>query len=200
MSLSHTFGLITHPDQEWEAIRRESESVGMLYGKHILLMALIPAAAAYYGTTEVGWQVGGTQVTKLTSASALQLCLLFYAAIIVGVYILGRFIDLFAATYGVREAKPKGFILAAYTATPMFLLGVIAIYPNIWLNMLVGLIAVAYSVYLLYEGLPILMHIPKERGFMFASSVLTVGLVMLVALMATTVVIWGMGVGPVYTN
>ncbi|WP_097460786.1 Yip1 family protein [Mangrovitalea sediminis] len=200
MSLSHTFGLFTHPDQEWEAIRRESESVGMLYGKHILLLALIPAAAAYYGTTEVGWQVGNTQVTKLTSASALQLCLLFYAAIIVGVYILGRFIDLFAATYGVREAKPKGFILAAYTATPMFLLGVIAIYPNIWLNMLVGLIAVAYSVYLLYEGLPILMHIPKERGFMFASSVLTVGLVMLVALMATTVVIWGMGVGPVYTN
>lgn len=200
MSLSHTYGLLTHPDQEWESIRRESESVGKLYGRHVLLLALIPAAAAYIGTTQVGWQIGGAQLVKLTSASALQLCLLFYAAMIVGIYILGRFIDLFAATYGVREAKPKGFTLAAYTATPLFLLGVIAAYPNIWLNMLVGLAAIAYSVYLLYEGLPILMHIPKDRGFMFASSVLTVGLVMLVALMAITVVLWGLGVGPVYTS
>lgn len=200
MSLSHSFGLLTHPDKEWESIRQESESVGRLYGGHILVLALIPAAAAYIGTTHVGWRVGGAELIKLTSASALQLCLLFYAAMVVGIYILGRFIDLFAATYGVREASPRGFTLAAYTATPMFLLGVIAAYPNIWLNMLVGLAAIAYAVYLLYEGLPILMHIPKDRGFMFASSVLTVGLVMLVALMAITVVIWGMGVGPVYTS
>ncbi|MGQ7275549.1 Yip1 family protein [Marinobacter sp. V034] len=200
MSLGHTMGLFTRPDQEWEAIRNDSETLSRIYIGHIFLLALVPALAGFYGTTQVGWQVGDGQIIRLTTASALQLCGLFYAAMLVGIYILGRFIDFFAATYGVQEDNPRGVVLAAYTATPIFLLGVIAAYPNIWINMLVGLVAVSYAVYLLYEGLPILMKIPEDRGFMFASSVLTVGLVMLVALFAISVVIWSAGVGPVYVS
>lgn len=200
MSLTHTLGLLTHPDQEWEAIRKDSESVGRLYMGHVLLLALIPAVAGFYGTTQVGWQVGDGQLIKLTTESALQLCALFYGAMLVGIYIIGRFIDFFAATYGVKDAQGKGVTLAAYTASPLFILGVIAVYPVLWVNMLVGLVAVAYAVYLLYEGLPILMKIPEDRGFMFASSVLTVGLVMLVGLLAISVVIWSVGIGPVYTD
>ena len=200
MSLSHTVGLFTHPDEEWKAIREESESVSKLYFGHILLLALIPTAAAFYGTTQVGWQVGGSQLIKLTTGSALQLCALAYVAMLAGIYIIGKFIDFFAATYDVRESTPRGVTLAAYTATPIFLLGVIAVYPNIWVNMAVGTAAIAYAVYLLYEGLPILMKIPEERGFMFASSVLTVGLVMFVGLLAISVVIWSMGIGPQYVS
>lgn len=200
MSLGHTLGLLTHPDKEWEAIRQDSESIGKLYLGHIWLLALIPAVAGYYGSTQVGWQIGDGQVVRLTSGSALQLSALFYVAMLAGIYVLGRFIDFFAATFEVKERTPHGVALAAYTATPVFLLGVIAAYPNIWINMLVGLAAIAYSVYLLYEGLPILMKIPEERGFIFASSVLTVGLVMFVALLAISVVIWSMGVGPVYVS
>lgn len=201
MSLSHTVGLFTHPDREWESIRNETESTGKLYLSHVLLLALIPAVAAYFGSTQVGWQIGGEgQVTRLTSTSALQLTALFYLAMLAGIYIIGKFIDFFAATYGVGERSPRGITLAAYTATPVFLLGIIAVYPNIWVNMLAGLTAIGYSVYLLYQGLPILMKIPKERGFMFATSVVTVGLVMFVALLAATVVIWSVGIGPVYVS
>ena len=121
-----------------------------------------------------------------------------YAAMLAGIFILGKFIDFFAATYEVGDTTPRGITLAAYTATPMFLIGVIAVYPNIWVNMLAGLVAITYAVYLLYEGLPILMKIPEDRGFMFATSVLTVGLVMFVSLLAMTVVIWSLGVGPAY--
>lgn len=200
MSLSHTVGLLAHPDREWESIRNDYESTSMLYLGHVLLLALIPAAAAFYGATQAGWQIGDGQLIRLTQSSGLQLCGLFYAAMLAGIYLLGRFIDFFAATYEVKDDKPRGIILAAYTATPVFLLGITAAYPNIWVNMMVGTIAVAYSVYLLYEGLPILMKIPADRGFMFASSVLTVGLVMFVGLMAISVVVWSMGIGPVYTS
>lgn len=200
MSLTHTLGLLTHPDREWEAIRNEPESIGKLYLGHVLLLALIPALAAFYGSTQVGWQIGDGQVIRLTSTSALQLSVLFYGAMLAGIYIIGRFIDFFAATYEVKDSTPRGITLAAYTATPVFLLGVIAVYPNIWINMIVGLVAVAYAVYLLYEGLPILMKIPEDRGFMFASAVLTVGLVMFVGLLAITVVIWSVGIGPVYVS
>jgi hypothetical protein len=49
-------------------------------------------------------------------------------------------------------------------------------------------------------GLPVFMNIHPDEGFMFSSSVLAVGLVVLVAIMAFTVVLWGIGVGPEYTN
>ena len=200
MSLAHTFGLLTNPDQQWEAIRKDSESVTRLYTGHVLLLALIPAMAGFIGTSQIGWQIGDGQVTRLSVNSALSLSVLFYAAMLAGIFILGKFIDFFAATYEVADRTPRGVTMAAYTATPIFLIGVIAVYPNIWVNMVAGLVAIAYAVYLLYEGLPILMKIPEDRGFMFASAVLTVGLVMFVALLAISVVIWSLGVGPIYVS
>ena len=67
MSLTHTFGLLAHPDQEWEAIRNESESVTKLYAGHILLLALIPAVAGFIGTTQVGWQIGDECATAIVA-------------------------------------------------------------------------------------------------------------------------------------
>lgn len=200
MSLTHTFGLLTNPNQAWEAIRRDSESVTRLYTGHVLLLALIPALAGFYGTSQIGWQIGDGQVTRLSISSALSLSVLFYAAMLAGIFILGKFIDFFAATYDAVGQTPRGIAMAAYTATPIFLIGVIAVYPNIWVNMLAGLVAIAYAVFLLYQGLPILMKIPEDRGFMFATAILTVGLIMFVALLAITVVIWSMGIGPIYVS
>ena len=66
--------------------------------------------------------------------------------------------------------------------------------------MLLSLVAIAWAVYLLYLGVPILMGIEKERGFLFASSILTVCMVILVGMLAVTVVFWGSGLTPVFTG
>ncbi len=200
MFLTRTLGLMLRPDREWESIRRESHSLSKLYLQHIMVLALIPVVAGYIGTTQIGWQIGNGPLIKLTEGSALRLCAIGYLAMLVGVFVLGKFIDFFAATYGVKDQEPKGVVLAAYIATPIFIGGAAACYPDLLVNMSIGLVAVGYSVYLLYEGVPILMGIPSERGFLFASSILTVGLVMLVALIAISVVIWSLGIGPVYTT
>jgi hypothetical protein len=200
MILQHTLGLFVHPGRQWQAITEQHPTTTKLYTHHIVLLALLPAVAAFIGTSQIGWAVGSQEIVKLTQNSAFNLCILFYFAMLSGVYILGKFIDFMAITYGVDDKARRGIELAAYAATPVFLSGAIAIYPIIWIDMLVGLVGVSYSVYLLYEGLPILMKIPKERGFLFASSVLTVGMVMFVALIATSIVLWSLGVGPVYTS
>ena len=75
---------------------------------------------------------------------------------------------------------------------------VIILYPVLWINFLFGLPALAYAVYLLYSGVPIMMNIPPEKGFLFASAVLAVGLVALVGLLASTVVLWSYGLGPAF--
>ena len=73
-------------------------------------------------------------------------------------------------------------------------------YPVLWLNGIAMVIAGCYSLYLIYEGIPILMKIDKDRAFMYASSVVTVGLVLMVTAMIGTVLVWSMGVGPEFVD
>jgi hypothetical protein len=106
---------------------------------------------------------------------------------------------LLGKAYEVVKPLPLCIALSAYTATPLFLIGIMQVYPVLWLNMIIGLPALAYTVYLLYSGLPIMMQIPAERGFLYSSAVLAVGLVALVAMLAMTALLWGMGLQPVFT-
>ncbi|MNG39449.1 Inner membrane protein YohC [compost metagenome] len=64
--------------------------------------------------------------------------------------------------------------------------------------MVIVTLAACYTTYLLYVGIPTFMNIPKDEGFLFSSSVLAVGLVVLVAMIAISVVLWGSGIGPEY--
>lgn len=202
--LEHTLGILLHPDSEWKAIRNERHSFAQVFLSHVPFLALIPSVAAYYGVTQVGWTIGDGEVVKLTTASALSLCVMTYFALMAGVYILGEFINWMSRTYGVGDDAEKrhyeGTALAVYVTTPVFLAGIVGLYPELWLNAIVTLVAACYSVYLIYEGIPILMNIPKERAFMYASSVVTIGLVLLVVVRVGTVIIWGMGIGPVYVD
>jgi hypothetical protein len=127
------------------------------------------------------------------------IAVIYYLALLVGVFSIGWVIHLLGKAYEVVKPIPLCIALAAYTATPLFLIGIMQVYPVLWLNMLLGLPALAYTVYLLYSGLPIMMEIPTERGFLYSSAVLAVGLVALVSLLAMTALLWGMGLQPVFT-
>lgn len=200
MFLSHVWGLLAHPEEEWKTIHREHCTVTRCYCSHVLLLAALPAIAGYLGTTQVGWQVTAREVHKLTPESALQIAVLFYITMLVAVFTVGKLIHWMGRTYGSKQLLPACVALAAYTATPLFLIGIMLLYPLLWLNLLLGLPALAYTVYLLYTGVPVMMGVPRERGFLFASAVLAVGLVMLVGVLAATVILWGAGIGPVFAS
>ncbi|MBC3955365.1 MULTISPECIES: Yip1 family protein [Pseudomonas] len=198
--IHHVWGLFTHPDQEWKQIRGEEETIGHLYLTHTLILAAIPIVSAYIGTTQVGWVIGERPPVMLTHGSAIWMAVMSYASMLAGVGVMGSFIHWMARTYDATPSLARCIAFATYTATPLFFGGLAALYPHVWLGMLVGTAAVCYTVYLLYVGLPTFMNLPSEEGFMFSSSVLAVGLVVLVAIMAFTVVLWGIGIGPQYTQ
>lgn len=198
--IHHVWGLFTHPDREWKQIRGEEETIRHMYFTHTLILAAVPAVSAYIGTTQVGWVIGDRAPVMLTQGSALWMTVMSYLSMLAGVAVMGSFINWMARTYDATPTLAQCIAFATYTATPLFIGGLAALYPHLWLGMLVGTAAVCYTVYLLYVGLPTFMNIPSEEGFMFSSSVLAVGLVVLVAIMAFTVVLWGIGVGPEYTG
>jgi len=199
MVLNHVWGLMFQPKQEWQSIHDERCTIKTCYCSHVLFLSAIPAIAGYFGATTVGWQVGAGPVVRLTAQSGLMIAVLTYLTMLVGVFSIGRAIHWMGQTYGSRQTVAQAIALAAYTATPLYLIGVMFLYPLLWLILIAGLPALAYTVYLLYTGVPIMMEVPEERGFLFSSAVLAVGLVMLVALLAVTVILWSEGVGPAFT-
>ena len=198
--MKHVFGIMFSPLAEWEKIREDSASIIGHYLKYLILIALLPPVAWYYGSTVVGWTLGG-RVIRLTPESAMQIMILFYLAILLGIGFLGFMVHWMSETYGVESSSyGKGVGIAAYTCTPLLLCGGTGFYPLLWLDILLGCAAAAYSVYLLYVGVPIVMKIPKERGFLFASAMVAVGLVMCAAMLGATVILWEMGAMPVFSD
>lgn len=199
MFIQHIIGLFTDPTREWEKIRDQQKNSEKSSAGHVFILALIPAISGYIGTTQVGWRIGVGDPIRITGDSAFAIAVIYYLALLVGVFSIGWVIHLLGKAYEVVKPIPLCIALAAYTATPLFLIGIMQVYPVLWLNMLLGLPALAYTVYLLYSGLPIMMEIPTERGFLYSSAVLAVGLVALVSLLAMTALLWGMGLQPVFT-
>ncbi len=184
MVLSHIWGLYTQPKTEWDRIDHDQESFfsSLL---HVILLAFIPALSAYYSAVYLGWQIANGPVTTLSSQSGLVLAAAMYLALIAGVFALAALIKWMAVTFGATPSFTHAMELAAYTSTPLFMVGFVALYPELWAMTLAGLAGLCYAVYLLYTGVPIMMHIPEDRGFIYASAVVTSGLVLLVVVMAS---------------
>lgn len=196
----HLFGVIYHPKAEWQQIREEKYTWVDCYKNDLVWLAAIPPLCMFIGTTQMGWSISGGEYVKLTVASALPISIAFYFALLLGVYVMAKSVHWMEKTYGADASFDRCMVLTTYTSTPLFMAGFAGLWPVLWFVVFAGLLAVAYTIYLLYNGVETVMEIPEEQAFMFGTSILTVGLVVLVGMIVTTVVLWGMGMMPVFTS
>ncbi len=199
--IQHTFGLLVKPRSQWRKIAKLSPSSMNILVLYPWIMAVLPAVAWFYGTSQVGWTIGdGGDTIKLTVTSARQISILFYFAMVGSLAAIGYFIHWMASTYGAESSLAKGLAIAGLMATPLYLAGLVGFFPLLWVDLLVGVGAISWSVYLMYLGIPIVMDIPEERGFLFSSAVLAIGMVIIVSLMVISIILWDFGAAPAFTD
>jgi len=191
-------GLFLRPITTWEEIHNDEGNM-LVAMVPALILGLIPAICGYIGTTQTGWTIGAGDPVRITEDSAAIIAIMYYTVIQVAVFSIGWMIYWIAKTYGSDPSLPTCIRLAAYIPTPLFLVGFMQLIPILWLNLVVGLPATAYTVFLLYTGIPTMMDISKDRGFLFSSAVVMVGMIGLVGMLAVTVFLWGIGMEPVLT-
>ncbi|CCJ85179.1 Yip1 family protein [Cronobacter dublinensis] len=191
--MNHVWGLLAHPFQEMQVIRRENETVSHHYTHHVLIMAAIPVLCTFIGTTQIGWDFGDGNVVRLSLFTGFYLAVLFYALMLAGVAIMGRVIWWMARDFPHRPSLAGCMVFAGYVATPLFLSGIVALYPLVWLCGLVGTLALLYTGYLLYVGIPAFLSIDQEESLRFSGSTLAIGVLVLEVLLALTVLLWGYG-------
>jgi len=72
----------------------------------------------------------------------------------------------------------QAFKVAAYSCTPGWVIGIVALIPALSPLGILGL----YGLYLLYLGLPALMKSPKEKSLGYTIAVVVAGIIMLVVI------------------
>jgi len=168
-ALARAKGLLLTPCAEWERIDAEPETVGRLFVRFVMPLATVwPIALIFHrlvfehrrpGPLDPGsWLSIG-----LSAVIAYLLCLVM-------TYVLALVIDGLAPGFCGCKNRIQAFKVAAYAGAAGWVAGLFGAVP--WLGPLV-LLGAAYSVYLLYRGLPRLMRTPPERALGYTA--LTVG-------------------------
>jgi len=154
------------------------------------LLAPLPSICGYIATVHLGWDLGVGDPYMLPAAKAIYIAIATYISFNVGVYAMGLAIYWLAQTFNVKPNPVHCIELAILTSVPLFLTGFMGLYPVLYIDLMVGMVALAASVYLLYVGVPIFMHIPKEEGFIYSTWIVSLGLIMLVVFMGISVFIF----------
>ncbi len=194
-TLTNSAKIIFAPRSAWAAIGKDPGSLGGVLLTHTLPFSLIPAVCWYYGVSSSGWSVAGENV-RLTAASALPVCILFFFALLYSVLFLGYMVHWMAKSYKSDSTIARGVALITYAGTPFFVAGVLGLKPILWLDILVGIAVSCYCIYLLYVGTPYVMKVTAERGFLYSSAVFAIALVVFVALLGATTILWSFGASP----
>jgi hypothetical protein len=166
--------ILLAPRVEWARIEAEPATIGSIYGSYVLALAAIGPAATFIGTQIFG---GGNR-TGLAYYAAWGL--LDYLLALAAVYLLAIVANALAPRFGGTRDGVAAFKLAAYSSTAAWLARILLIAPLSWAAA-AGLLISLYSFYLLYLGLPRLMHVAEAKALAFTTTMVVIMLFVNVA-------------------
>ncbi len=160
-----------------------------------LWLGLFPPLFAYVGTTLFGWRLGVAPLF-LPARTVLAIAAAYFALLLVGFLSTAFVARWMSATYGADGSLQRCLALVTLVGTPLTVGSVVHLYPNAFVNVLVLVPTLIWSMYLLYRGLPVVLKTDPGRGMLMASSLIAYLLVAWVTLLGITAVLWSHGIGP----
>ncbi len=182
--------------QLFTRLGRESASTTMVVLKDVVLLAVLPALFLYIGSANSGWEIGAEDPIRMSANSLAVISVCYFLALLLGMIGLAILLRWMAPTYDASMDLSRHLTLVATVATPMVVGSIAHLYPHVFVNMLAIIPALIWSMFLLYRGVPILLHTTPQQGMLMASSLIGIVLVAAVTLLGVTVVLWTHGFGP----
>jgi len=188
--------LIAEPAAVFNALSEVRPNAAEVFFKLSLWLGLLPPVFAYIGANEFGWRLGAAEPLYVPGATLLGISFAYFLTLLFGFVSTAIVSQWMAATYGARLSLGIHMALITVVAAPLAIGSVIHLYPHVFLNVIVLVPALIWSMYLLYRGLPIVLRIDPRRGMLMASALIAYLLVAAVSLLGLTVVLWLNGIGP----
>ena len=181
--------IISSPAKEWDVIATDQPDTGKIITGYVLPLAGAAALAAFIGYGLIGVSYFGVRYAGINYGISQAVSVLVGA--LVGVFISAFVIDALAPSFGSEKNMGRSVQLVAYSYTPGWVGGLLAILPSI---ALIGVLAGLYGLYLLYIGLPKMKKTPPDKhvGY-FVVSLLVIIVVYIVIGMVMAAILPGMG-------
>lgn len=165
--------MVLNPGPTWPTIEQEATDPQKLFVPYMATLALIPAVATFIAWSVLGFGSFGVFV-RLPMLSGLGLMVSQYVMTLVMVFAWGWFISMLAPSFGGQPNLINGLKLTVYASTPAMLAGVFGAMPGLGFLALVGGL---YALYLVYQGLPVLMKCPQEKALPYLAVAAITGIV-----------------------
>lgn len=169
-TLRRVLRLILSPSTEWDAIAAEPAEISQIYIKYAGPLIIASALATAIGISVVGGTFIKYPATYALSSAAVSILLGLFL-----VYVLAFTINALSSWFGGTADMGQAFKLAAYSLTAAWVAGLLNIVPALGNLAMLG---AAYSLYLLFVGLPKLMKPAGEKAVPYAIAVAAVMVVM----------------------
>ena len=189
--------ILLTPKTEWPVIGAEPETTAGLYKNYIAILAALGPIAMFLSLSVIG--VGTFLGSfRVGIGAGLSYLVVSYALGLLSVWLFSLIVNGLAPTFGGQKDSVQALKTVAYAMTASWVGAIGNLIPGIgWLIALAG---AAYSVYLLYLGLPVTMKSPPEKAVGYTVVCIIVGIVLswIVMAIAGSVIgrgMWGAGYG-----
>ncbi len=175
--------IIVTPKTEWDVISTEEANTGQILTGYVLPIALIPTIAAFIGYSFIGVGFWGRSMT-FGIVQALIIIINAFLSVFLASYI----IDALAGSFGSQKNPGRAMQLVAYSMTPVWVFGVLNIFPVIgWLGSLLGL----YGLYIMYLGLTPTMKTPEDKkiGYLLVSIIILIVVYFVIAAILSAILL-----------
>jgi len=190
------FRLLMRPASVFEELSDTRPDPHVVFFRYLVWLAVIPPAFAYIGASTFGWRLGAAQPLYLDGGDLIVISIMYFFVLIFGFVSTAIVSQWMASTYGARYSLGIHFALVTIVAAPLAVGSAIHLYPHVFINVIVLIPVLMWSMFLLYRGLPVVLKISPERGMLMASALIGYLLVAAVSLLGLTVALWGGGIGP----
>jgi hypothetical protein len=172
--LARVKGILLSPTAEWPVIDREDTAPASVFSTYVLPLAALAAAVNFIRLSIIGINMpfGGTIRSPVTVGltNAILTCVMA----VVGVALIAGIINLLAPTFGgVRDTR-RAVRASAYSLTAAYVGSFLGLLP---MGTLLGFLAGLYGIYILYLGLPLMMHSKPDKAVGYTASVVVCTLV-----------------------
>ncbi|HZI54932.1 MAG TPA: Yip1 family protein [Chitinophagaceae bacterium] len=146
--------IIISPNKEWDVIATEQPDTGKIIMGYVLPLAGAAALAAFIGYAFISSRYYSGMNWGLYHGITVL------ASALLSVFVSSFVIDALAPNFGSEKNMGRSVQLVAYSYTPAWVGGLLAIVPVLgWIGALAGL----YGLYLLYVGMPVLKKTPADK-------------------------------------
>ena len=188
--------LLFHPTTVFNELAESRPSSISVFFKVALWFGILPPLFAYFGASKFGWRLGTVEPLLLNNKILLSISAAYFFTLLFGFISTAVVSFWMATTYGARHSFGIHLAMITVVGAPLAVGSIVHLYPDVFINILVLIPALIWSMYLLYRGLPIVLHTTPERGMLMSSSLIGYLLVAFVSLLGITVFLWINGIGP----